>query len=361
MKQFHPLKIVAKQQETQDSIRVALDVPENLKSAFDFYPGQHLPIQVEVGGKRLRRTYSICSEPGHWPLEIGIRVQPGGRFSEYASRELHVDDVIDVMPPTGRFHATVDAGASKYYLGFAAGSGITPILPIATSILNQEPASRFALFYGNRRQGSAMFIEDLYALKNRYPDRLQLHFVFSQEDQEFAIGAGRLDAEKVAELHKRFCSGDRVDEAFVCGPDSMIDTVAAALRGLGLGEDTIHAERFGAPRKSPVEPASAGKNAAATPSENVATVTVIMDGHKKTFAMARDDKSIVDAAADHGIELPYSCKGGVCATCRTHVREGAVQMETNYGLEPWELEAGFILACQSRPQTDEVLLDYDKA
>jgi len=360
MKQFHPLRIVAKHQETRDSIRMVLDVPENLKPAFEFHPGQHLPIQVEVDGKRLRRTYSICSEPGHWPLEIGIRVQPGGQFSQYAARELKAGDVIDVMPPTGRFHATVDTDASKFYLGFAAGSGITPILSIATTILNQEPGSRFALFYGNRRQDSAMFIEDLYALKNRYPDRLQLHFVFSQEDQEFAIGAGRLDADKVTELYEHFCRGDRVDEAFVCGPDSMIDTVVATLRGLGLGEDAIHAERFGAPRKSSVAP-DADRNAGGMPSENVATVTVIMDGHKKTFAMPRDDKNIVDAAADHGIELPYSCKGGVCATCRTHVREGTVRMETNYGLEPWELEAGFILACQSRPQTDEVLLDYDKS
>lgn len=361
MKQFHPLKVAAKHQETRDSIRIALNVPDKLKPTFHFHPGQHLPIQIEVDGKRLRRTYSICSEPGRWPLEIGIRVQPGGRFSEYASRALNVGDVIDVMPPTGRFHATVDAGTSKYYLGFASGSGITPILSIATAILNQEQDSRFALFYGNRRQDSAMFIEDLYALKNRYPDRLQLHFIFSREDQEFAIGTGRLDAEKVAELYERFCSGDRVDEAYVCGPDSMIDTVTAALRELGLGEDVIHAERFGAPRKSTAQVAGEGRDVAGTKSENVTKVTVIMDGHKKTFVMPRDEENIVDAAADKGIELPYSCKGGVCATCRTHVREGSVKMDTNYGLEPWEVEAGFVLACQSRPQTDEVLLDYDES
>lgn len=361
MKQFHPLRVVAKRQETRDSVRIALDVPEPLRPTFAFQPGQHLPIQAVLSGKRLRRTYSICSGLGDWPLEIGVRVQPGGQFSEFAADKLAVGDELEVMPPTGRFHVALDPDNSKFYLGFAAGSGITPILSIAKSILISEPGSRFALFFGNRKQSSTMFIEDLYALKNRYADRLQLHFVFSREDQEFAIGAGRLDAEKVTELYQHFCSGDRVDEAFVCGPDSMIDTVVATLGGLGLAEDAIHAERFGAPRKSPVAPQSAAENAAATTSDNVATVTVIMDGHKKTFAMARDDDSIVDAAAGHGIELPYSCKGGVCATCRTHVREGAVQMETNYGLEPWELEAGFILACQSRPETDEVLLDYDKS
>ena len=356
MKQFHPLKVVAKDQETRDSVRITLDVPDGLQPAFEFQPGQHLPIQIELGGKRLRRTYSICSEQGYWPLEIGVRVQPGGQFSEYAANELSVGDELEVMPPTGRFHATVDPCNSKFYLGFAAGSGITPILSIATSILNNEPASRFALFYGNRKQRSTMFIEDLYALKNRYPDRFQLHFVFSQEETEFEINAGRIDAEKVAELHARFCSGDSADEAFVCGPDSMINTVVEALTGLGMTDEAIHVERFGAPRRA--APYVSAEPAASTDS---ASVTVIMDGHKKSFEMAREGASIVDAAATSGVELPYSCKGGVCATCRTHVRQGEVRMETNYGLEPWEIEAGFVLACQSRPVSEQVLLDYDKS
>ena len=356
MKQFHPLKVVAKNPETRDSVRIALDVPESLQRTFEFRAGQHLPVQIELGGKRVRRTYSICSEQGQWPLEIGVRVQPGGQFSEYAANELGVGDELEVMPPTGRFHATVDPRNSKFYLGFAAGSGITPILSIATSILNNEPASRFALFYGNRKQRSTMFIEDLYALKNRYPDRFQLHFVFSQEETEFEINAGRIDAEKVAELHARFCSGDRADEAFVCGPNSMITTVVEALTGLGMADEAVHVERFGAPRRG--VPYVAAESAV---SKNSASVTVIMDGHKKSFEMAREGASIVDAAAESGVELPYSCKGGVCATCRTHVRQGEVRMAANYGLEPWEIEAGFVLACQSRPVSDRVLLDYDKA
>ncbi len=356
MKQFHPLKVVAKQQETRDSLRIALDVPEALRPTFAFQPGQHLPIQTTVDGKRLRRTYSICSGLGDWPLEIGVRVQPGGQFSEFAANELAVGDELEVMPPTGRFHVDLDSDNDKFYLGFAAGSGITPILSIARSILNGEPGSRFALFYGNRKQRSTMFIEDLYALKNQYPDRLQLHFVFSREDQEFEINAGRIDAEKVAELCAHFCRGDHADEAFVCGPDSMITTVTAALTERGMLADTIHAERFGVPRRAmkPVaeEPAA---------SKDTTTVTVIMDGHKKSFDMVRDGVSIVDAAAGSGVELPYSCKGGVCATCRTHLREGDVRMATNYGLEPWEVEAGFVLACQSQPVSEAILLDYDKA
>lgn len=356
MRQFHRLKVVAKEQETRDSVRIALDVPENLQEAFEFQPGQHLPLQIERDGKRLRRTYSICSQQGRWPLEIGVRVQPGGRFSEYASDELAVGDELDVMPPNGQFHVALDKSNSKFYLGFTAGSGITPILSIIASVLKIEPASRFALCYGNRKQGTTMFIEDLYALKNQYPDRLQLHFVFSQEDQEFGISAGRIDAEKVAELYKRFCSGDTADEAFVCGPDTMIATVSEALIGLGLAAHAVHAERFGAPRGGP---RAVSEDPAV--SKDVAAVTVIMDGHKKSFDMPREGANIVDAAAESGVELPYSCKGGVCATCRTHVRAGEVRMEANYGLEPWELENGFVLACQSRPVSDKVLLDYDKS
>lgn len=358
MRHFHPLTVVSKEQETRDSIRLALQVPDTLRQAFEFRAGQHLPIEAELDGNRLRRTYSICSEAGCWPLEIGIRVQPGGRFSEYAANELAVGDELKVMPPTGRFHANIDTAASKYYLGFAAGSGITPILSIARSVLHSENKSRFALFYGNRRQDSTMFIEDLYALKNRFPDRLQLHFVFSREEQEFPINAGRLDREKVTELYRRFCRGDCVDEVFVCGPDTMIDTVVETLNELGLAEDAIQAERFGVPRRGTQGLARA---TGASRAENTTTVTVIMDGHKKSFEMAEDAPNIVDAAAANGIELPYSCKGGVCATCRTHVQKGRVRMAANYGLEPWELEAGFVLACQSRPESDELTLDYDKS
>jgi len=356
MKQFHELKVVDKRRETKDSVRIAFDVPDALQQTFNFQAGQHLPIQIERDGKRLRRTYSICSEQGTWPLEIGVRVQPGGQFSEYASNVLEPGDVLEVMPPNGQFHVDLDKGNSKFYLGFAAGSGITPILSITASVLKNEPDSRFALFYGNRKQGSTMFIEDLFALKNRYPDRLQLHFVFSQEDQEFGISSGRIDAEKVAEFHERFCSGDNADEAFVCGPDSMITTVTDALIGLGFASDSVHAERFGAPRRGkPPSPTIEVTEA------DLAAVTVIMDGHKKSFDMAREGLSIVDAAAENGVELPFSCKGGVCATCRTHLREGEVTMETNYGLEPWEVEKGFVLACQSRPVSDTILLDYDKS
>ena len=355
MKQFHSLTVAAKEQETRDSVRIALDVPQELREEYAFQPGQHLPIQIERDGKKLRRTYSICSEKDQWPLEIGVRVQSGGQFSEYAANELAVGDQLDVMPPNGQFHANLDATNDKHYLGFAAGSGITPILSIVASILANEPKSRVSLFYGNRKQGTTMFIEDLYALKNRYRQRLQLHFLFTQEEQEFSVASGRLDDAKVRELFACFCKGTSPAEAFVCGPNSMINVVSDVLVDLGMHRDNVHVERFGAPRRT-------GKAAivSATTDTDLTTVTVIMDGHKKTFDMPRAGVNIVDAAAEHGVELPHSCKGGVCATCRTHVREGEVEMATNFGLEPWEVKKGFVLACQSTPLSEAVLLDYDK-
>lgn len=354
MKQFHALKVVGKAQETRDSVRIALDVPEALRAEYGFQAGQHLPVQIERDGKKIRRTYSICSEQGAWPLQIGVRVQPGGQFSEFAFNELKVGDSLDVMPPNGQFHATPDANNEKNYVAFAAGSGITPILSIIATVLKGEPRSHFALFYGNRTQGTTMFIDDLYALKNRYPDRLQLHFLFSREEQEFDVAAGRLDDAKVRELVKHFCAGTPPDEAWVCGPDTMINTVTVTLIDLNVSANLIHSERFGASRRA------IGNKVTVTLIAGEARVTVLMDGHEKSFSMARDGANIVDAAAEQGVELPYSCKGGVCATCRTFVEKGEVEMATNYGLEPWEVEKGFVLACQSTPVSDEILLNYDK-
>ena len=355
MKKFHPLTIERIERETSDSVRIALAVPAEFESDYEFLPGQHLPFEVSIDGKKLRRTYSICSGVDERPLEIGIRVQPGGAFSEYAASQLSVGDTLDAMPPAGHFHVNLEKGNARDYLGFAAGSGITPLLSMIRSVLETEPNSRFVLFYGNRKQATTMFIDDLYGLKNRYPERLQLHFVFSREDQEFPIAAGRLDADKVRELYEHFCKGLEPAEAFVCGPDTMIRTVTETLVELGMDEGHVHSERFGVPREAAKARAAAAEKAA-----DHAAVTIIMDGHKKSFEMRRGDDNIVDAAADNGIDLPYSCKGGVCATCRCHVREGEVTMATNYGLEPWEVEAGFVLACQSRPVSDFILLDYDK-
>ncbi len=354
MREFHPLTVERIVPETRDSVRIALSVPEELADEYRYLPGQHIPFEIELEGTKLRRTYSICTAPGEMPLEIGVRVQPGGRFSEFAANKLRVGDTLAAMPPTGRFCVDPDPARQRDYVGFAAGSGITPILSIMRSILATEPKSRFILFYGNRTQATTMFIDDLFALKNRYPERLQLNFVFSREEQKFEPMAGRLGRDKVLELYRHFGRGLRVTDAFVCGPDTMITDVTRALIELGMDEAHIHSERFGVPQRA------AQPTAPKTKTADHATITVIMDGHQQTFEMHRDDANIVDAAEENGIELPYSCKGGVCATCRTHLRDGRVDMATNYGLEDWEVEQGFVLACQSRPVSDTVTLDYDK-
>lgn len=355
MRKFHALTVADKRHETADSLRVSLDVPDELRDEFAFLPGQHLPVEAAIDGKLVRRTYSICSVPGVLPLQLGIRVQPGGQFSGYLADTLQAGDTLRVMPPFGQFHASTDSTKQKRYLAFASGSGITPIISIVRATLEQEPDSQFLLCYGNRRQNTTMFIDDLYALKNRFPERLQLTFLFTREEQEYPIFGGRLDAQKTTELYRIFCADAAPDEAFVCGPDTMIESVRDALCECGMERADIHVERYGAPRQR-----DAAKRSVKLDEKDDCTITVIMDGHQKTFQMAADGASIVDAAAGQGIELPYSCKGGVCATCRTHVRDGDVRMETNYGLESWEVEQGYVLACQSRPLTAKVTLDYDK-
>ena len=353
MPEFHTLTIAAKNQETPDAVRLRLAVPEALRDAYRFLPGQHVAVQAKVGDRTIRRTYSLCSSPDEDSLEIGIRVQPEGTFSGFAQSDLAPGGTLEVMTPSGGFHLPDDDGKPRSVALFAAGSGITPILSIARAVLSAHDESRVVLFFGNRGQQSTMFIEDLYALKNTHTTRLQLVFLFSREDQEFEINSGRLDAEKTRRLWTSFCRDNEPDDVYVCGPDTMIQDVSEALTGLGVPSERIHAERFGVPRQGkPQAPMAAVAGDV--------EVTVIMDGHRRRFDMQNDGRNLVDAAAAAGIELPYSCKGGVCATCRTHLRKGKVRMDVNYGLEPWEVESGFVLACQSHPESSEIELDYDR-
>ena len=354
------LTVIDIQSETPDSVRVILEVPEGRRSDFEFEAGQHLPLTAEVGGRRLRRTYSLCGLPTDGVLSLGVRVQPHGRFSNYLRDELKVGTSISALPPAGRFVAGVDATRSRRVIALAAGSGITPILSICRAILEGEPESTVLLCYGNRTRQSTMFIDDLWALKNRFRERLQLHFLFSQEPQESPLGEGRIDEESIPKLIDAFSQDRLPDTAFVCGPDTMTASAQAALASLGVAPDSIHSERFGAPQRADSD--SPGTDLGEpVPQQDEVSVTVLMDGHQQRFVMLDRQQTLVDAAADAGIELPYSCKGGVCATCRTHLQRGKVHMQANYGLEPWELEQGFVLACQSQPVSDEIVLDYDKA
>ena len=356
MRRFHEATVVSKTQETADSLLLTLSVPEDSAADFVYEQGQHLPVRAMIDGKSVRRTYSICSGVGEKSLRLGIRIQDGGLFSNYVADNINLGDVLEVMPPYGHFNTLLAADNQKTYLAFVAGSGITPILSIIKTTLATEAESRFVIFYGNRKRASTMFLEELWALKNMYRERLALHFIMSQESTDIELYGGRVDGEKVTQLHNAFLGDARADDVFLCGPNPMIDDVTSALLELGYTKVQVHSERFRAGLK--------GENAqklkpAAIP-KGGSEVSVIVDGNRQSFHMRPDDSSILDAALENGVELPYSCKGGVCSTCRCMLTEGDVDMALNYALEPWETERGFILTCQASPKSSKIELDYDQ-
>jgi ring-1,2-phenylacetyl-CoA epoxidase subunit PaaE len=367
------LKVVEVRPEGSDAVCVTLSVPDELRDAFRFAPGQHLGIRATIDGQEVRRTYSICSATDEQHLRIGVRVQDRGSMSGHLGRQVRAGDTLEVLPPTGRFILTPDARAARTYCAFAAGSGITPILGIIKNVLRHEPGSRFLLFYGNRTTASIMFAEELLALKDRYPQRLSLNFLMSREPQDVELLNGRLDAAKVAVLGRELFDARGVDAYFLCGPDTMIDSVRAGLVGLGVEQSRIHSEHFtseGVRLKLPRTdaPMARAQDAQERPdlqqhkpqAEQGTQVTVIMDGRRRSFAMASDGTTVLEAAEDAGLELPYSCRAGVCSTCRTRVVRCAVTMMTNYALEPWEVEAGYVLCCQALPASSELELTYDE-
>lgn len=356
MPRFNPATITSKQQEAADAIVLTLKVPEDVADEYRYHQGQHVPVRAMIDGKSVRRTYSMCASVGDNQLRLGVRVQPDGEFSNYLAG-LEVGDTLDVMQPTGRFYTQLDPDAERTYVAFVAGSGITPILSIVKTTLETEPGSRFIVFYGNRRRATTMFIEDLYALKNRFGQRLALHFIMSQQPGEIDLYEGRLTADKLRQLHAAFLSELTIDDVFLCGPNPMIDELAGALETLDFDPERIHSERFRPGLKGEAAPRP---KRPATPKEGT-EVTVVMDGQQQRFHMDPDDLSVLDAAQDNGIELPYSCKGGVCSTCRVKLTEGEVEMAVNYALEDWEVEKGFILSCQATPKTKTIALDYDEA
>lgn len=358
---FHPLKVADVRPEGSDALCISFEVPDSLREAYRFIPGQHVGVRAQIGGQEVRRTYSICSAAGDSHLRIGVRVQDNGSMSQYLAGQLRAGDSVDVLTPTGRFFAEPQPSAERVYCAFACGSGITPILGIVKNLLASEPNSRFMLFYGNRTTSTIMFAEDLLALKDRYPSRLALYFILSREPQEVELFNGRLDREKVTLLGREVFDPLQTDAFFLCGPGDMIESVRDTLLGLGVDATRIHAERFvtdvpaGAAKPAPVQ--SKPKQATA---EEVAQITITMDGRQRTFAMLDDDPTILDAAERVGMELPYSCRGGVCSTCRVKVTRGSAEMEVNYALEPWEVEEGFVLCCQARPTSNEIELTYDE-
>jgi ring-1,2-phenylacetyl-CoA epoxidase subunit PaaE len=380
MLKFHALRIAELQPDAEDAVAVTLEVPQELRSEYLGLPGQHVVLRTELDGEEVRRTYSLVNTPGEWPLRIVARVHQNGRMSRHLAEQVKVGEQIDVLPPNGSLTprlAATGAGSVQTYVGFASGCGITPVLSVARALLQGDSTNRFILFYGNSSTGRVMCLEELLGLKDRYLERLALHFVMSREPQEVKLYNGRVDAARVRELARSLFKPDQVSEYFVCGPGDMIEQVSGALRDLNVGAERIHGEHFTvatdhprnigaatvvAPGASSAVPATATAPAApyVSPATDSADVTVLMDGRRRTFTMRMNDDTVLDAAARAGLELPFSCRAGVCSTCRTKVVSGEVEMAQNYALEDWELEQGYVLACQSRVKTPTLELDYDE-
>jgi len=351
---FHPLRISGRVTAADDAVCLTLAVPEALRTEYQFSPGQHVALRAVLAGKEVRRTYSIVSGSRAGELRLGVRVQPRGGLSNFLAHEARVGDAIDALGPTGRFIYTDSARTNRYCLALAAGSGITPILAIVTAMLERDAGSRVVLFYGNRSVAHTMFAEDILALKNRFLDRFAVHFIMSREPQDMEVFNGRLDGAKLTEFAGRLFDPAAVDEVFVCGPGDMVSSCRDALIALGVSAP-VHFERFTAAGTVAV-----ARSEATTASGHTATVTVIQDGRRRKFHMMADDESVLAAAERAGLDLPYSCRAGVCSTCRVKLLKGKVTLQHNVALEDWELAAGFILACQARPTESELELSYDE-
>jgi ring-1,2-phenylacetyl-CoA epoxidase subunit PaaE len=368
---FHSLRVAEIHPEAEDAVGISLEVPPDLQDQYRGLPGQHVVLKTEINDEGTRRTYSVVSAPGEWPLRIAARVHTQGHMSRYLAEQLNVGDHLDVLPPNGSFTPRRARQPKGVYVAFASGCGITPVLAIIRSLLVQSGSS-VVLFYGNTGTARAMCVEELLGLKDRYLTRLSLHFVMSREPQEVDLYNGRIDAGRVREFARTLFKADEVTEYFVCGPGNMIEEVSATLRGLGVEAERIHGEHFTlattAADESRPEIVAAGPSGEASAAElqkrpaaaDEAEVTVLMDGRRRSFTMRMNDDVILDAAARAGLELPFSCRAGVCSTCRTKVTRGSVEMAQNYALEDWEVEQGYVLACQSRVTTPTLELDYDE-
>ncbi len=353
---FHPLRVSRIVADTDEARVVSFAVPEALHDEFAFQPGQYLTLRRCVGSDDLRRSYSICASPADGELRIGVRHVPGGAFSSWLHEALREGDTLDVMPPQGKFTVPAGDGSPRHLLLVAGGSGITPMMAIASHVLATEPAARVTLVYANRKSASTMFKEELEDLKNRHLARFSLIALFSRETVESPLNAGRLDQAKMASLLARVIDVRRINEAFVCGPHGMNDAVQAALSQAGMDRARIHIERFGVPPSQ----ADDHLHDARPGDAPQARVTVIRDGVTREIDFTAGTPSLLDAVARAGIDVPFSCKSGVCATCRAKLTAGQVRMDRNFALDAADMAAGFILTCQAHPLTGHVAISYDE-
>ena len=348
--EFHPLT-VSVEPETTDSVRVSFEVPSHLRETFHHAPGQHLVLRADIDGVDTRRSYSICTSPGAETLAVGIKAIPGGSFSTYATSDLCSGDTVEVMAPIGDFTHQIDPTANAHYVALAAGSGITPILSIVTTILEQEPGSTVTLVYGNRTVASIMFLEELEALKNRHPERFQLIHVLSREANQVELFNGRIDADKLRRLTATLVPAATVDTWFVCGPLDMVETATDTLTEIGVDANRIHSELFFDQRIEAPDPEAAA--------EAPLTLSFTLGGRTIEVGASTDGPTLLDYARTARPEVPFACKGGMCASCKARVIEGEVAMAKNYALTEEDLAAGLILSCQARPVDGDVAITYD--
>lgn len=352
---FHRLSVKEVKKETPECVSVLFDVPETLQNDFQFSQGQSLTLRTTINGEEIRRNYSICSSPLENKLKVAIKKVEGGLFSSFANEQLKKGDVLDVMPPVGKFNTPLHPENKKNYLAFAAGSGITPVISLIKTTLATEKRSRFTLVFGNRNRGSIIFFEELEALKNQYMERFSLVHILSRERMDTDLNFGRISQEKLEELD-RLEGFTGTDEFFICGPSEMIFTVKAFLEKKGIAGKQIHLELFNS-SKSPqttVDRPQTGTTGA------VSAVNVKVDGRSFEVAIPlNSNQTILDAALQQGADLPYACKGGMCCTCKARLLEGEVSMDVHWGLEDEEVAKGYILTCQSHPKTEKVVVDFD--
>lgn len=351
--EFHGLRVTEVTPLTDDSVAVTFDVPPELASAFAYAPGQHVTLRSIIDGEDVRRSYSICAPAGSGKLRVGIKRLPGGAFSTFATTELEAGDTLEVMPPVGEFTIEVHPDLPRRAVAIAAGSGITPVLSLISTSLESEPEANWTLLFGNRSVNRIMFLEELEGLKDRYPDRFQLIHLLSREGSDVPILSGRIDADKIKTIHSRLMGGKPIDGWYLCGPYDMVMTAHETLDELGVDESTIHDELFFA---GPVDPSTLPPEP--PPGEGTVALTVILDGRAVDTRMT-PETSILDAALRVRTELPFSCKGGMCATCKGRIEEGEVRMDKNYALIDSEVAAGYVLTCQAHPVTDKVVVRYD--
>ncbi|MDT7836075.1 1,2-phenylacetyl-CoA epoxidase subunit PaaE [Aquabacterium sp. OR-4] len=360
---FHDLTVRRIEPDTAEAVIVSFAVPEALREVFGFTQGQYLTLRATIDGQDLRRSYSICAGVDDGELRVGVRKVKGGVFSHWIHERLQAGASVAVMAPQGRFFVPIEPASARHHVGFAGGSGITPILSIMKTVLAREPKSRFTLIYGNRSLQSTMFKEELEDLKNRYLTRLALHHVFSDEPTDAPLNMGLMNRDKLGHFLRSVVPAAGVDHAYICGPFQMNDEAQAALLDAGVPEERVHIERFGV---APGASGAAGQAVGAVVHEarpgdaEQSRIVVIRDGLRREFDFRREQPSILDAASAAGLEMPFSCTSGVCGTCRAKVLEGDVRLERNFALDKSELAAGFVLCCQAHPVTQHVVLSFDE-